>query len=141
MREERLAFEQRHRLGDRAAGVEDRVAFVADADFDVLARLQMRHELVGQIVHVDDDEIHAVLDKAVDRIVDQRLALQLDQRLRTRRGQRRHARAEPRGQDHCLPRTRHDDSASYGARLLWERGGHTTTLSFASAGCCRSRSI
>ena len=61
----------------------------------------MRLDLLGQVMHVDHDALHARPRERIEQPVDQRLTTHLEQRLRRVVGQRTHPRAEAGRQHHC----------------------------------------
>ena len=78
---------------------------------------EMRFDLIGQMMHVDDRRADSGLRKTVEQMVDHRFAADFDERLRDRLRQRPHAqcRAPPR-RPWLYPAlktswVRHDDSA------------------------------
>ena len=56
---------------------------------------EMRLDLVGEPMHVDDRPLDAVLGQAVEGMIDERPAADLDQRLRQRLGDRPHPHPSP----------------------------------------------
>ncbi len=151
------AVDQRLGLDQPAAGLEQQVALVGDADLQPMrAAAEMRLERVGEIVDVDDHLLHARRAQPVEHMVEQRLAGDLDQRLGPGRGQRPHALAEPGGHDHRgLGHLRRHFGAEAAARawsasrrlLPWlardaaARCSRRTSRGPASSrGCARSRS-
>ena len=69
---------------------------------------EMRFDLVGEIVHVDDRALQADLGETVEHMVHQRLAADRHERLGHRIGDRAHARPEPGSEDHRGVRHRRD---------------------------------
>ena len=95
-----LPSKLRQRLDDAAAGAEQHVVFFREADLHVAALGKMRLQLLGVIMHVDDDHRHARLHQAIDGMIDQRLAAHFHERLRAIERQGAHARAEAGRHDH-----------------------------------------
>ncbi len=86
-------------LPHRAAGVEQRAALVRDGDAGRLARAQMRLDLIGEVMDIDDRLGHASFGEAVKHAVEERSPPEAYQRLGQRVGQRAHALAET-GREH-----------------------------------------
>jgi hypothetical protein len=129
--EERRVAQQRQRLRDAAAGLEQHVAFVRNEDVRRALRLRPFLDLLGQPVDVDDHLLDARPLQAVEGIGDERLAGEFDERLRHRLGERAHAQAEPRGKDHGAPADLQAHVAAAGAgrpprALPAADGGRTT---------------
>ena len=99
---ERTRAEQRKRLGDAAARIEQHAALVGDEDARALAVavLDVRFELIGEVVHVDDGRLDAGLRESVEHVIDQRTPRERDERLRHGQSERAHALALARGQNH-----------------------------------------
>ena len=83
-----------------AARVEQHAPLVGNLDRRCAARLQMRLDQVGLVVHVHDARADAGLGVAVEHVVDQRLAVERHQRLGQAVAGGRHARAEAGAQHH-----------------------------------------
>ena len=80
--EERRGAEQRQRLDDAAAGIEQFVALVGDDDLRRPAAGEMALDLVGEMMDVDHGGLDAGRRQPVEHVIDQRLAADRDQRLR-----------------------------------------------------------
>ena len=73
------------------------------SDMTILGGLppgEMRLDLVGVPVDVDDRPLDAVLGQPIEAMIDERPAADLDQGLRQRIGDRPHARSQTRGEHH-----------------------------------------
>ena len=103
--EERRAAELRQGVDDAAAGAKEPRAFVRNHDLGRLAIGEMRFDLVGEVMHIDDGGGDAGMRQLVEHVVDQRLAGDRDQRLRHVVRQRTHARAEAGGHHHGVTRS------------------------------------
>ena len=93
------------RVHDAATGFQQQAALIGDDDFGRGALLQMRFELVGVVMHVDDGARDAGGGQPVEHVIDQRAPGERHERLGDVVRQRPHARAEP-GCEHesrCRP--------------------------------------
>ena len=97
---ERLLSEERQGALDAAALVEERGALVGDENSRRAARGEMRLDLIGVPVDVDDCAFDAVLGQPIEAMIDQGPAADLDQRLRQHVRDRAHARAQTRSEHH-----------------------------------------
>ena len=105
---ERVAVDQRQRLGHPAAGFEQQLALVGQFEVEP-GRLaaQVGNDLVGEIMRVDHGAADACGAQMIERAVEQGPPADLDQRLGPGRGQRPHPLAQPRRQHHRGGRHRH----------------------------------
>jgi hypothetical protein len=115
--EEGARAEQRQRLGHAAARVEQHAALVGDEDARALAVavLDMRFELVGEVVHVDHRGLDARRRQPVEHMIDQRTPGERDERLRRGQRERAHALALARGENHCCRCLSHGRLSAYSA--------------------------
>ncbi len=98
---DRIGPQQGQGVGDAAAGIQQAGALVGDQDLGAApAGRQVRLNLVGEVVDVDDRAGHPRRRQAVEHVVDQGAAGHLDQGLGPVVGQGPHAGAEAGGQDH-----------------------------------------
>ena len=91
---ERSIAELRQRLGDAAAGAEQRPALIGNDDLRPRPRRQMPLHGVGEVMHVDHRALDAGIGKPIERIIDQGFAADRDQGLRDVAVMRPHPRAE-----------------------------------------------
>ena len=143
--EERRLAKLRQRLGDTAAGAEQRPALVGDHDLRARARRKMPLQRVGEMVHVDHRALDAGVGQPVERVVDQRFAAERDQRFGDVAVVRPHPRAQPRRQHDCPLRYHRPPVTLRLTRFRHYSPSRRRTLaayqarSGASAGCASDR--
>ena len=98
--DEKRIIEQRQRLRDPAAGIEQ-LDLPRDLDAGMSSPREPSSHHVGLVMDVDDDAFDAGQRQAVDYVIEQSAAVQLDKRFRDRVGQRPQAGAEPGGEHHA----------------------------------------
>ena len=89
----------RPRLLQPATGLKQGVTFVRNDDIKIGAAFEMRLQLIGEIVDIDDEAPRAAFRQTIEHMVDQRFTTDLDQRFRPVVGQGTHPGAETCGQD------------------------------------------
>ena len=99
-----VGVEERSCFFDAATRFEQLFAFVADADVEpeVVVRLQIVDDLVGEMMHIDHNALYANRLESVDDMPQERLPPYPDQCLRHRVGKRFEACAETCGENHSL---------------------------------------
>ncbi len=148
--------ELRQRLGDAAAGAEQRATLIGDDDLRTLTRRQVAFQRVGEMMHIDDGALDAGVGQTVERVIDQRLAADLDERLRDVAVIRPHARAQA-GRQHDRAVRHHDVPQALSSpqqafnkpsrpanspHYSWSCGGRLAAyqaLSGAKSGCASER--
>src|SRR3984957_19452092 len=98
--QERIPADQRQGALDPAALVEQLRALVGDDDLRRPALGELRLDLVGKPMHVDDRPLAPVLRQPIEAIIEERPAMNLDQRLRQRLRDRPHACPQSGGEHH-----------------------------------------
>ena len=106
--DEKDVAEQRQRLRDAAAGIEQ-LGFMGNIDAGVVAAGKLRGDHRCLVMHIDDDPFDPDERQPVDRMIEQGAAVYLDQRFRNAFRHRPQPGPEPGGEHHC--RLRQNDHA------------------------------
>ena len=102
--EERFIPQIRQRMDDAAARIEQLRPFVGNDDSRRDPSCQMRLDLVGEIMDIDDRRLNVGACQGVQRVIDQCLAANPHQRLGYALGDRPHPLAKAGGKQHRMPR-------------------------------------